>query len=121
MSQTSPLIALAGTGIWRWHASSKAEEALDIGADPRLQAAVEYLTPIFKLMGVEDFTFSALKKGEATMASVAAVPHAILRPFILPPFCFCPLVLLVLCSSRCSRSKAVPRQGLLAPVIHCSC
>ena len=47
------------------------EVALDIGADPRLQAAVDYLTPIFKLMGVEDFTFSALKKGEATILRVS--------------------------------------------------
>ncbi|UWP69603.1 Jag N-terminal domain-containing protein [Subdoligranulum variabile] len=48
-----------------------AEVALDIDADPRLQAAVDYLTPIFKLMGVEDFTFSALKKGEATILRVS--------------------------------------------------
>ena len=47
-----------------------AEVALDIDADPRLQAAVDYLTPIFKLMGVEDFAFSALKKGEATILRV---------------------------------------------------
>ena len=47
------------------------EVALDIEADPRLQAAVDYLTPIFKLMGVEDFTFSALKKGEATILRVS--------------------------------------------------
>ena len=46
------------------------EVALDIDADPRLQAAVDYLTPIFKLMGVEDFAFSALKKGEATILRV---------------------------------------------------
>lgn len=47
------------------------EQELDINADPRLQAAVDYLTPIFKLMGVEDFTFSALKKGEATILRVS--------------------------------------------------
>ena len=35
------------------------ETGLDIAADPRLQAAVDYLTPIFQLMGVENFTFSA--------------------------------------------------------------
>lgn len=52
-------------------ADTAAEEALDIDADPRLQAAVDYLTPIFKLMGVEDFTFSALKKGEATILRVS--------------------------------------------------
>ena len=46
------------------------EVALDIDADARLQAAVDYLTPIFKLMGVEDFAFSALKKGEATILRV---------------------------------------------------
>lgn len=46
------------------------EVALDIDADPRLQAAVDYLIPIFKLMGVEDFAFSALKKGEATILRV---------------------------------------------------
>jgi len=43
---------------------------LDIAADPRLQAAVDYLTPIFKLMGVENFTFTAFKKGEATVLHV---------------------------------------------------
>lgn len=52
-------------------APAEEEVALDIDADPRLQAAVEYLTPIFKLMGVEEFTFSALKKGEATILRVS--------------------------------------------------
>ena len=53
-------------------AAQEAEtQELDIDADPRLQAAVDYLTPIFKLMGVEDFTFSALKKGEATILRVS--------------------------------------------------
>ena len=46
------------------------EKPLDIAADARLQAAVDYLTPIFTLMGVEDFTFSALQKGEATILRV---------------------------------------------------
>lgn len=46
------------------------EVALDIASDARLQAAVDYLTSIFKLMGVEDFAFSALKKGEATILRV---------------------------------------------------
>ena len=46
------------------------EVALDIASDARLQAAVDYLTPIFKLMGVEDFAFSVLKKGEATILRV---------------------------------------------------
>ncbi len=47
------------------------EKPLDIAADARLQAAVDYLTPIFTLMGVEDFTFSALQKGEATILRVS--------------------------------------------------
>ena len=46
------------------------EVPLDIDADPRLQAAVDYLTPIFNLMGVENFTFTAVKKGEATILRV---------------------------------------------------
>ena len=46
-------------------APAEAETPLDIAADPRLQAAVDYLTPIFHLMGVEEFTFTAGKKGEA--------------------------------------------------------
>ena len=51
-------------------ASADAEVPLDIAADPRLQAAVDYLTPIFKLMGVEEFSFAAVKKGEATILRV---------------------------------------------------
>lgn len=43
---------------------------LEIAADPRLQTAVDYLTPIFKLMGVENFAFTAFKKGEATVLHV---------------------------------------------------
>ena len=43
------------------------EVPLDIDADPRLQAAVDYLTPIFNLMGVENFTFTAVRKGAATI------------------------------------------------------
>ena len=50
---------------------SDEEVELDIAADPRLQAAVEYLTPIFKLMGVEEFAFTAFKKGEATILRVS--------------------------------------------------
>ena len=46
------------------------EKPLDIAADARLQAAVDYLTPVFTLMGVKDFTFSALQKGEATILRV---------------------------------------------------
>ena len=47
------------------------EVPLDIDADPRLQAAVDYLTPIFHLMGVENFTFTAVKKGAATVLKVS--------------------------------------------------
>ena len=47
------------------------EVPLDIDADPRLQAAVDYLTPIFNLMGVENFTFTAVKKGAATILKVS--------------------------------------------------
>ena len=50
---------------------SDEEVELDIAADPRLQAAVEYLTPIFKLMSVEEFAFTAFKKGEATILRVS--------------------------------------------------
>ena len=46
------------------------EVELDIAADPRLQAAVDYLSPIFRLMGVENFSFTALRKGEATILRV---------------------------------------------------
>ena len=46
------------------------EVELDIAADPRLQAAVAYLDPIFRLMGVEDFSFTAFRKGEATILRV---------------------------------------------------
>ena len=51
-------------------APAEAETPLDIAADPRLQAAVDYLTPIFHLMGVEEFTFTGGKKGEATILHV---------------------------------------------------
>ena len=47
------------------------EVPLDIDADPRLQAAVDYLTPIFNLMGVENFTFTAVKKGAAIVLKVS--------------------------------------------------
>ena len=46
-------------------------DPLDIEADPRLQAAVDYLVPIFNLMGVENFTLSAVKKGAATILKVS--------------------------------------------------
>ena len=51
-------------------AADDEEKPLDIAADARLQAAVDYLTPVFTLMGVQDFTFSALQKGEATILRV---------------------------------------------------
>ncbi len=44
--------------------------ALDIAADPQLQAAVEYLTPIFTLLGARNFTFSAARQGEATVLRI---------------------------------------------------
>ncbi|WP_455499993.1 RNA-binding cell elongation regulator Jag/EloR, partial [Gemmiger sp.] len=52
-------------------AEDEVEIPLDIAADPRLQAAVDYLTPIFNLMGVENFTFTAVKKGAATILKVS--------------------------------------------------
>ena len=52
-------------------ADDETEIPLDIAADPRLQAAVDYLSPIFNLMGVENFTFSAVKKGAATILKVS--------------------------------------------------
>ena len=52
-------------------AEDEVEIPLDIAADPRLQAAVDYLTPIFNLMGVENFTLSAVKKGAATILKVS--------------------------------------------------
>ena len=52
-------------------ADEATELPLDIEADPRLQAAVDYLSPIFTLMGVENFTFSAVKKGAATILKVS--------------------------------------------------
>ena len=49
----------------------EAETPLVIADDPQLQAAVEYLTPIFELMGAKNFTFTAVKKGEATILKVS--------------------------------------------------
>ena len=46
------------------------EVPLDIAAYPQLQAAVDYLTPIFNLLGAKDFTFRAVKQGEATILKV---------------------------------------------------
>ena len=52
-------------------AEDDVEIPLDIAAAPRLQAAVDYLTPIFNLMGVENFSFTAVKKGAATILKVS--------------------------------------------------
>ena len=52
-------------------ADDETEIPLDIESDPRLQAAVDYLSPIFNLMGVENFTLSAVKKGAATILKVS--------------------------------------------------
>ena len=43
------------------------EVPLDIAADARLQAAVDYLKPICEQMGASGLEFSAVKKGEATI------------------------------------------------------
>ena len=40
---------------------------IDIETNPKVKAAVEYLKEIVALMGVEDVTFSAIQKGEATI------------------------------------------------------
>ena len=50
--------------------ADNSEVPLDIAADPQLQAAVDYLTPIFNLLGAKDFTFRAVKQGEATILKV---------------------------------------------------
>ena len=68
------------------------ETELDIAADPRLQAAVDYLTPIFQLMGVENFTFSAWKKGEATILRVTgARMGALIGRRAAKPWRACPI------------------------------
>lgn len=51
--------------------ADETEVELDLAADPRLQAAVDYLTPIFTLMGAESFQFAAFQKGEATILRVS--------------------------------------------------
>lgn len=48
-------------------AQSAEEVPLDIAADARLQAAVDYLKPICEQMGASGLEFSAVKKGEATI------------------------------------------------------
>lgn len=47
------------------------EQPLDIDSDPRLKAAVDYLSEIFTLMGAQGFTFTAVQKGEATILRVS--------------------------------------------------
>lgn len=54
------------------------EVALDLAGEPRLQAAVDYLSEIFRLMGVEDFNFTAVKKGEATILKVSGSKMGVL-------------------------------------------
>ena len=48
-------------------AGGEAPVPIDIEANPKVKAAVEYLKEIVALMGVEDVTFSAVQKGEATI------------------------------------------------------
>ena len=47
-----------------------AEVELDIAADERLTAAVDYLRPICEMMGASNLVFTAFKKGEATILSI---------------------------------------------------
>lgn len=49
---------------------SEEEIPLEIGENPKVSAAVEYLKTVFAAMGVEDVTFTAAKKGEATIIHV---------------------------------------------------
>ena len=46
------------------------DKELDIAADARLTAAVEYLRPIFELMGAANVKFEAIQRGEATILKV---------------------------------------------------
>lgn len=57
------LLALAGTGVWRWHAASRAEEALDLLARTTLTTAgAERVKALEALVEAspEDFRFAAL-------------------------------------------------------------
>ncbi len=47
-----------------------AEVELDIAADARLTAAVDYLRPICEMMGASNLVFTAVKKGEATILRI---------------------------------------------------
>lgn len=69
--ETSPALEQEVVDEMVAEADEETELPLDIEADPRLQAAVDYLSPIFTLMGVENFTFSAVKKGAATILKVS--------------------------------------------------
>ena len=51
-------------------AETEEEIPLEIGENPKVSAAVEYLKTVFAAMGVEDVTFTATKKGEATIIHV---------------------------------------------------
>ena len=51
-------------------ADEETEVPLDIENDPRLSAAVAYLTEVFAAMGVTQVTFAAVQKGEATILKV---------------------------------------------------
>ena len=46
------------------------EVELDIAADERLTAAVDYLRPICEMMGASNLVFTAVKKGEATILRI---------------------------------------------------
>ena len=46
------------------------DEPLEIEGDARLTAAIDYLTPIFTLMGAENLSYTALRRGEATIIKV---------------------------------------------------
>ncbi|MDM8215516.1 tetratricopeptide repeat protein [Desulfovibrio piger] len=76
------LIALAGTGIWRWHASSKAEEALDTlarttlttsGAErvAALEALAESSPAEFRFSVLSALARSAAEAGDLDRAAAA--------------------------------------------------
>ncbi len=47
-----------------------AEETVDLTADPRLQAAVDYLKPILELMGAGNVTVRGVRRGETVVLCV---------------------------------------------------
>lgn len=76
------LIALAGTGIWRWHASSRAEDALDTlaktmlttsGTDrvAALEALAESSPAEFRYSALTALARSAVEAGELDRAAAA--------------------------------------------------